>query len=231
MVSSETKAFLYSTMKNISIPGLPDLHIGNIFCIGRNYVEHARELGNESPNQPLVFLKPSGSIIFDGDAIQIPSQSKNVHHEVELIAAIGKGGKNISKKEALNYVAGYGIGIDVTARDIQQKAKSGSRPWSVAKGFDTFAPISTFVETANIADPQNLNLQLSVNREIRQSDNTQLMIFPVGELITYLSGIFTLQPGDLIFTGTPKGVSAIQSGDHIKATLGKKIAELNVIVE
>lgn len=230
MVSSETKAFLYSTMKNISIPGIPDLHIGNIFCIGRNYVEHARELGNETPEQPLVFLKPSGSIIFDGDAIQIPSQSKNVHHEVELVTAIGKGGKNIPKQEALNHTAGYGIGIDVTARDIQQKAKSESRPWSIAKGFDTFAPISTFVKTENITDPQDLDLQLRVNGEIRQSDNTRLMIFPVAELISYLSGIFTLQPGDLIFTGTPKGVSAIQPGDRIQATLGNKITELNVTV-
>jgi 2-keto-4-pentenoate hydratase/2-oxohepta-3-ene-1,7-dioic acid hydratase in catechol pathway len=217
-------------MSRHPLPGLPNLEIDNIYCIGRNYVEHARELDNEPPSQPLVFLKPSSSIMFDGGKIQLPSQSNNVHHEVELVAAIGKGGKNIPREKALEHVAGYAIGIDITARDIQQQAKDNAHPWTVAKGFDTFAPLSSLVEKDHIEDPQNLDLQITVNGEIRQSDNTGLMIFPVDELVHYLSTIFTLQPGDLIFTGTPKGVSPIKSGDQIEASLNGGLATLSVSV-
>lgn len=218
-------------MASKSLPGLPDLRIGNIFCIGRNYVEHARELENEVPNQPLVFLKPTSSVIYNGNAIEIPSQSSNVHHEVELVVALGKSGKNIPTNNALEHIAGYAVGIDVTARDIQQKAKANSHPWSVAKGFDTFAPLSSFVSVDTIQNPQNIDLRLTVNGSVRQSDNTRLMIFPVAELISYLSAIFTLHPGDLIFTGTPKGVSAIEQGDNIHASLGDNLAEITVTVE
>lgn len=217
-------------MSRHPLPGLPNLEIDNIYCIGRNYVEHARELNNEPPSQPLVFLKPSSSVIYDGDQIQLPSQSNNVHHEVELVVAVGKGGKNIPKENAMEHVAGYAVGIDVTARDIQRQAKDNAHPWVVAKGFDTFAPLSSFVEKDRISDPQNIDLQIAVNGEIRQSDNTELMIFPVAELIHYLSTIFTLQPGDLIFTGTPKGVSPITSGDQIKASLDGGLATLTVSV-
>lgn len=218
-------------MAKQKVPGLKNLQINNIFCIGRNYVEHAHELQNEVPDQPLVFLKPSSSVILAGDTIRIPPQSSNVHHEVELVAAIGKKGKNIPEKKALSYVAGYGIGIDVTARDVQQRAKEKGHPWSVAKGFDTFAPISTFVSAENLPDPQNVDLEIAVNGEMRQSDNTKLMIFPVAELISYLSTIFTLNPGDLIFTGTPKGVSPLASGDSVTATMNNGLASLSVTVE
>lgn len=218
-------------MSRHPLPGLPNLEIDNIYCIGRNYVEHAHELDNEPPDQPLVFLKPSRSVIFDGGKIQLPSQSKNVHHEVELVVAIGKAGKDIPQEKALEHVAGYGVGIDVTARDIQQRAKESSYPWTVSKGFDTFAPLSSFISKDQIDDPQNIELELEVKGEIRQSDNTRLMIFPVDELISYLSSIFTLQPGDLIFTGTPKGVSPIKSGDQIKASLNDGLAKLTVSVK
>ncbi len=217
-------------MKTKNIPGLPHLQFNNIYCIGRNYVEHAKELNNDVPDQPLVFLKPTSSIIFDGDQIHIPKQSTNVHHEVELAVAINKGGKNIPTEQALDYVAGYGIGIDVTARDIQQNAKEKGHPWTVAKGFDTFAPLSTFVTKDEVNNPQNLNLKIAVNGETRQADNTRLMIFPVAELIHYLSTIFTLQPGDIIFTGTPKGVSPIKKGDYIEASLNNELATLSVNV-
>ncbi|NGP88551.1 fumarylacetoacetate hydrolase family protein [Fodinibius halophilus] len=217
------------SQKNLS--GLPELHIGNIYCIGRNYVEHAHELENEVPDQPLVFLKPSNSIIEDGETIKLPPQSDNVHHEVEMVAAIGKEGKNIPEKEALSYVAGYAVGIDVTARDIQQRAKDNAHPWAVAKGFDTFAPLGPFVPANTIEDPQNVELQIDVNGECRQSDNTKLMIFPVAKLVHYLSTIFTLQPGDLIFTGTPKGVSPLKAGDTIKAVLGDDLSKLTIAVQ
>lgn len=213
------------------IPGLkPELAIRSIFCIGRNYSEHAKELQNVVPNQPMVFLKPVSAIIGDGESIVLPHQSSEVHHEVELVVAIGKGGKNIPEATALQHVAGYGLGIDVTARDLQQEAKQKSHPWTVAKGFDTFAPISNFVPNDSIDNPQNLELSLKVNDQLRQKGNTKDMIFPVAELIAYLSTIFTLKPGDLIFTGTPAGVSPIQKGDSIKATLNENLIFLNIRV-
>lgn len=206
-------------MKYISINQRQKLAINSIFCIGRNYAKHAEELNNEVPSEPMVFLKPNSSIIFDGEIISIPSQSNEVHHEVELVVTIGKEGKNIAESDALDYVAGYGIGIDVTARDIQQQAKDKSHPWSVAKGFDTFAPVSNFVAADEVDNPQDLELSISVNDTIRQHGYTKHMIFSVPTLISYLSDIFTLQPGDLIFTGTPEGVSPIKAGDQIEATL------------
>lgn len=218
-------------MEKQNIPGLPHLQFRNIFCIGRNYVAHAQELNNEVPDQPLIFLKPTSSVIYDRESICIPDQSKNIHHEVELAVAIGKSGKNITPDQALNYVAGYGIGIDVTARDIQQKAKEKGHPWAVAKGFDTFTPLSTFIGKDQIEDPQNIDLQLTVNGTTRQADNTRLMIFPIVELIQYLSTVFTLQPGDIILSGTPKGVSAIKKGDRIKASLQSGLITLSVTVE
>ncbi len=227
----ESQGFFYiPTMSHQSLPGLPDLQTGTIYCIGRNYAEHARELQNEIPAEPVVFLKPSGSIIYDGGTIRLPEQSNNVHHEVEMVVAIGKKGNKIPKEEAFGFVAGYAVGIDVTARDIQQKAKEKSHPWAVAKGFDTFAPLSRFIAADAVRDPQNLELKLSVNGEIRQNDNTSLMIFPVPALISYLSGIFTLYPGDIIFTGTPKGVASLKKSDQVKATLGDSAAELSLQV-
>lgn len=218
-------------MNQQTIPGLdPELTINTIFCIGRNYSEHAKELKNEVPDRPMVFLKPVSSIIFDGGSIILPPQSREVHHEVELVAAIGKGGKNIHAEEALQHIAGYGIGIDVTARDLQQEAKKRSHPWTVAKGFDTFAPISNFITADAIDDPQNIDLKLHVNGEVRQTGNTREMIFPVAELVAYLSTIFTLTPGDLIFTGTPSGVSPVKKGDQINATLQNNLATLNIRV-
>lgn len=218
-------------MNQQTIPGLdPELTINTIFCIGRNYSEHAKELKNEVPDRPMVFLKPVSSIIFDGGSIILPPQSREVHHEVELVAAIAKGGKNIPEENALQHIAGYGIGIDVTARDLQQEAKKRSHPWTVAKGFDTFAPISNFIPADSIDDPQNIDLKLQVNGEVRQNGNTRDMIFPVAELVAYLSTIFTLTPGDLIFTGTPSGVSPVKKGDQINATLQNNLATLNIRV-
>ena len=213
------------------IPGLtPALQINSIYCIGRNYAKHAEELRNRIPEQPLVFLKPESSVIFDRDRIVLPSQSREVHHEVELVVAIGREGKNIDAEDALSHVAGYGVGIDVTARDLQQQAKEKAHPWTVAKGFDTFAPISTFLDAAEITDPQALDLRLEVNGEERQHGNTSDMIFPVKYLIAYLSSIFTLNAGDLIFTGTPEGVSPVEEGDSIRASLADNRATLSLEV-
>lgn len=216
-------------MKTLTIPNL-GLPIGTIYCIGRNYVEHAQELGNAVPKQPIVFLKPKSAVCFDGGTILLPTQSKEVQHEVELVIAIGKGCKTISQNSALNHVAGIGVGIDLTARDIQQIAKEKGHPWSIAKGFDTFAPISNFVPLSSIISIQNLSLELKVNGQTRQSGNTSDMIFSCEFLISYLSNIFTLYPGDLIFTGTPQGVSALNSGDILEASLNKSLAQLSLTV-
>lgn len=215
--------------KTKPLPGLSHLHLGSIFCIGRNYAAHARELDNDVPDQPVVFLKPVSSVTFEGP-ILLPPQSREVHHEVELVVAIENGGKDISRGEALSHVGGYGVGLDLTARDIQARAKKKGHPWTVAKGFDTFAPISNFVASKRVRDPQNLELSLTVNNSLRQQSNTRLMIFPVAELIRYLSTIFTLRPGDLIFTGTPEGVSPLHSGDHIEALLDATLAHLTIEV-
>jgi acylpyruvate hydrolase len=190
---------------------------GKLLCIGRNYAKHAKELGNAVPEQPMVFLKPASSLIPSGQDIVIPDMSNDVHHEVELVCLIGTKGKDIAREEALEYVAGYAVGLDMTARDIQSAAKAKGHPWSVAKGFDTFAPIGDFISSSAVPDPQNLSIQLSINAEIRQSGQTSDMIFPVAELISWCSSIFTLMPGDLLFTGTPEGVGPIHPGDALWA--------------
>ncbi|RNC86102.1 MAG: FAA hydrolase family protein [Balneola sp.] len=216
-------------MKGLRIPGL-GLPVNTIFCIGRNYADHAKEMGHKPPKEPMVFIKSRNSICFDGSEITIPTQSDDVHHEVELVIAIKKPGKNIPPENALEYIAGYGVGIDFTARDLQKKAKKKGHPWSVCKGFDDFGPISSFVPFEGNEFPE-LTLSLSVNEEIRQQGSTSMMLFTVEKLISYLSGIFTLEEGDLIFTGTPEGVSAVQAGDHISATLNTNHTSLTVTIQ
>lgn len=216
-------------MNTPTIPGL-DLPIRNIYCIGRNFADHAKEMNASTPSSPIVFLKPTSSICFDGDTVSIPPQSQNVHHEGEIVLAIGKSGKNIDQKNAKNYVAGIGAGIDFTARDLQSDAKKAGLPWSVAKGFDGFAPISSFIPFSEVSDSV-LKVELTVNDTVRQSGTTDQMIFSFEELIVYLSSIFTLQPGDLIFTGTPAGVSAIEPGDNVTAKLSEHNLSVSVNIQ
>lgn len=182
------------------------------------------------PVEPLVFLKPVSAICYNGDTVQLPSQSTDVHHEVELVVAIRKTGKNISVEEAHKYVAGYGIGIDFTARDLQKNAKEKGQPWSVAKGFDHFAPISNFQYfPGGTSTP--LEFQLSVNGKVMQMGTTTDMIFSIDQLIAYLSSIFTLNEGDLIFTGTPEGVGPVQPGDRLMATIKNFPNSLTVYIK
>lgn len=218
-------------MRTFQLPGLANLTAGSLYCIGRNYVEHARELDNEVPSEPLVFLKPRSSIIYSGERVTLPRQSGEVHHEVELVAAVGQSVRNISEAEALRCIAGYAVGIDLTARDIQQRAKERSHPWTVSKGFDTFAPIGPFITAERAGNPQEMELELSVNGQVRQKANTRLMIFPVAQLVAYLSTVFTLHPGDLIFTGTPAGVAPLATGDRMEASLNGTDSILRVDVE
>lgn len=202
----------------ITLPGSKHtLTVGKILCIGRNYAKHAAEMKSDIPDQPMVFLKPSTALIRSGGMVVLPGQSKDVHHEVELVAVIGKGGRNIPKEEALNHVAAYAVGLDMTARDIQSAAKERRHPWSVAKGFDTFAPLGLLTPADQVGDPQALTVEVRVNGETKQKGDTRDMIFPIAELVAFTSSIFTLEPGDLIYTGTPDGVGPVQDGDVLDA--------------
>ena len=189
-----------------------------IVCIGRNYAAHARELGNEIPGSPVVFLKPPSSLVASGGVIILPPQSLDVHHEVELVVEIGTTCRNIGEETALSAVRSYAVGLDMTARDLQAIAKEKRLPWTVAKGFDTFCPIGFFAPAAAI-NASKLDVRLTVNGEVRQEGNTSLMLLPVPRLIAYCSSIFTLLEGDLIFTGTPKGVGPVVDGDLLIASM------------
>ena len=203
--------------------------IGKILCIGRNYSEHIKELGNATPEAPVIFIKPASSVIGDGEAIVIPPYSHDCHHEVELALLIGRKGKDIPADQAMEAIAGYGVGIDLTLRDVQSELKKKGLPWEIAKGFDTSCPLSAFVEASGVADPQNLQIRMTVNGEVRQDGNTSTMIHRIPSIISYMSGRFTLEPGDVILTGTPAGVSRIVSGDRLMAEI-PGVATLRVAV-
>ncbi|ORX52311.1 hypothetical protein DM01DRAFT_1288956 [Hesseltinella vesiculosa] len=190
----------------------------NIIAIGRNFSEHAKELGNAVPTKPFYFLKPTSTYLQDGGIVEIP-RGCEVHHEVELAVVIGKEGRDISEKEAMNYVAGYALAIDMTARNVQNEVKKKGLPWSTAKGFDTFTPVSNFLLKETIPDPDNVSLWLKVNGQFRQNGNTKDMIFKIPQLIAYVSSIMKLQPGDVMLTGTPQGVGRIVHGDVITCGL------------
>lgn len=213
------------------IPEYPDLQFGTLFCIGRNYAKHAAEMRSELPEEPVVFLKPRSSLVFDNSPILLPERSGDVHHEVELVVLIGSELKNADKNEAKKAIKAIGIGLDLTARDIQADAKKKGLPWSLAKGFDTFAPLGNLVPFNEQTDLQNLSLKIRINDEIRQDGNTQDMIFPVTEILSYLSHQFTLHPGDLIFTGTPEGVGPVYKGDKIFASLQNDLSILEINVQ
>lgn len=194
--------------------------IGKLVCLARTYKKHAEEMNSEVTENPLLFLKPASSVIFNGGSIIIPKTSKCLHHEVELGVIIGKKCKNVSRKNALDYVLGYCIALDITARDIQEEAKKHGWPWTVSKSFDTFAPISNVVLKKEVLDPNNLDISLNVNGEIKQSSNTRNMIYSVERIIEFISEIMTLECGDLIMTGTPEGVGEISKYNVLEAKLG-----------
>jgi len=205
------------------------IKIGKIVCLARTYKKHADEMGSEMPEEPILFLKPASSVIFDSQSIVIPNRTKEVHHEIELGVVIGKKGKNIPEEKARDYILGYLLALDITARDIQQKAKSEGLPWTIAKGFDTFCPISNAVPKEKVSDANKLPLILKVNGVTRQFSNTGNMRYPVEKIVSFVSEIMTLERGDLILTGTPEGVGPINPGDTVEAELGD-ICSLKVYV-
>ncbi len=189
-----------------------------IFAIGRNYVEHIQELNNERPDEPVIFTKPDTAILRNNAPFYYPDFSKDIHHEVELVLRVAKEGKNIREKFALNYIDAIGIGIDFTARDLQQKAKEKGLPWDIAKGFNGSAPISDkFIPIAEFGNLKDIHFSLEVDGVVRQKGNTSLMLFSFEYIIAYLSKFFTLRTGDLIFSGTPKGVGPVTVGNVLSA--------------
>lgn len=205
---------------NIKVP------VGKIVCVGRNYSEHAKELGNEVPVKPVVFLKPNSALIFSGEKIIYPSYSDDMHHEVELVLLIGNKTKNGNLAEAEDAISAYGVGLDMTLRDVQNKLKEKGHPWTVAKGFDTSAVVSDFISKKDHTLTLEENISLTVNGIKKQDEQLNKMIFSPAEIVEYLSSLMTLDKGDLIFTGTPKGVGKVNKGDKLFAEISG-VAELN----
>ena len=209
-----------------------EVNPSKIICLGRNYVEHAKELGHEVPKEPVIFLKPPSALIGPNQTIILPKKSREVHHEVELAVIIGKRGKNIPRERAMDYVLGYTILLDITARDLQWEAKRKGLPWTVAKGFDTFAPIGPRIVDKRELDPNDLEIGLKVNGEVRQLSRTSRMIFKIPEIIEFISSIMTIEKGDIIATGTPEGVGPLRHGDIVEAWIeGIGVLKENVLAE
>lgn len=201
-----------------------------IFCIGRNYVEHIQELNNERPDDPVIFTKPDTALIRNNGPFYYPDFSKDIHHEVELVLRICKEGKNIEEKFAGKYYDSIGLGIDFTARDLQTKAKEKGLPWDIAKGFNGSAPLSDkFIPVSEFKNLKDINFSLQIDGTLKQQGNTSLMLFSFEYIISYLSKFFTLRTGDYIFTGTPKGVSAVTVGNVLSAYIeNEKLLEFEV---
>jgi len=207
-------------MKLIKIKNsIVELSVGKIVCVGRNYVAHAEELGNEVPAFPLIFLKPASVLIQSGENIIYPDYSSEMHHEVELVLLIGKTIKNADNKTSEEAIAGYAVGLDMTLRDIQSELKKKGHPWTLAKVFDTSAVISDFILKEDYQLKGSETISLSIDGEIRQNSSLSNMIFSAPKIVNYISSKMTLEKGDLIFTGTPAGVGAVSRGDKIVAQI------------
>ena len=203
----------------VPVAGGGKFPVRRIFCVGRNYADHAREMGHD-PNRepPFFFTKPGDAVVIAGPETPYPPSTTDLHHEIELVVALGQGGSNIAAADALAHVWGYAVGLDLTRRDLQDVAKKAARPWDMAKGFDASSPIGDLVPAAGI-DPTSRGIALMVNGSIRQQGDLNQMIWPVADAIAYLSTLVALAPGDLIFTGTPAGVGAIVRGDVLEGSV------------
>lgn len=195
-----------------------------VYCVGRNYVEHAREMGFTGREAPFFFLKPADALVVvnEGETgtLPYPSLTRDFHHEIELVAAIGKGGKNIHAAAAKNHIFGYAVGLDMTRRDLQAEMKKQGRPWCIGKAFDASAPIGPIVPADQAGDVDSAEIWLQVNGKDRQRSSVSKLIWNIGEIIEHLSAAWELQPGDLIYTGTPEGVAAVVAGDMLEGAVG-----------
>lgn len=213
-------------MKSVKIKNSDEEFIvGKIVCVGRNYEEHAKELGNEIPEKPVIFLKPVSSMIYSGEKLIHPDFSNDMHHEVELVLLIGESIKDASLIQAEKAITGYGVGLDMTLRDIQNELKKKSHPWTIAKCFDTSAVVSDFILRSEKQITLDEEISLIVNDTVKQKEKLNKMIFSPEEIVQYISSLMTLEKGDLIFTGTPAGVSKVNRGDILLAKI-ENVAEL-----
>ena len=198
--------------------------VRRIYCVGRNYVEHAKEMGFTGREAPFFFLKPAdAAVVVDAGqtaTIPYPSLTKDLHHEIELVACIGKGGKNIKAADAKKHIYGYAVGLDMTRRDLQGEMKKQGRPWCIGKGFDYSAPIGPITPIEQAGDIENAEVWLQVNGKDRQRSNVSKLIWNIGEIIEHVSAAWELAPGDLIYTGTPEGVAAVVAGDTLVGGVG-----------
>ena len=219
------------TYQHTWIDGSPvDLPVGKVVCVGRNYAAHARELGNEVPEAPILFIKPATSLTPFDEHIAIPADQGEVHHEIEMAVLIGDTLRNASPKEVQWSLAGYALALDLTLRDVQTRLKEKGHPWERAKAFDGACPVSGFVDARGVSVRQTLDISLTINGEVRQQGNTAQMLFSTFELIAHMSESFTLQPGDLVLTGTPAGVGPLKAGDQLQAKLGNLLTVEGAIV-
>ena len=194
--------------------------VRRIFCIGRNYADHAREMGaSVDKANPMFFTKPADAIVTDGADVPYPSATSDLHHEVEMVVALGAGGSDLSVEQAGKLVWGYGVGLDLTRRDLQAQAKAKGAPWDVAKGFDHSAPVSALVPASEVTPTASTRIALEINGELRQEATLGDMVLDVPEILSALSKLFELKAGDIVYTGTPAGVSALERGDSFRATL------------
>jgi fumarylpyruvate hydrolase len=210
----------------IDFPGAPVLPVaesnkaypvGRIYCVGRNYAEHAREMGHDPDREPpFFFMKPADAIVQNGATLPFPQMTRDLHHEIEMVVAIGKGGADIPEGKALEHVFGYGVGLDMTRRDLQGEAKKMGRPWEMGKAFDNSAPCTVLKPVSMAGHPAKGAIWLKVNGETKQKGDIAEMIWNVPEMISYLSGLITLRAGDLIYSGTPAGVGPVQRGDQLE---------------
>jgi len=207
----------------IPVAGGGHFPVRRIYCVGRNYEEHAKEMGFTGREPPFFFMKPADAIVNVAEGtigeIAYPAGTSNLHYEIELVAAIGVGGANIKAADAMKHVWGYAVGLDMTRRDLQGVAKKEGRPWEIGKGFDQSAPIGPIVPTAAAGNPGNAAITLAVNGQMKQSSSTSKLIWSIAESIEHLTTYWRLEPGDLIFTGTPEGVGAVVSGDLMEGAV------------
>jgi 2-keto-4-pentenoate hydratase/2-oxohepta-3-ene-1,7-dioic acid hydratase in catechol pathway len=193
-----------------------NLSIARVFCIGRNYVEHVRELSNIVPTKPVVFIKPASCLVRPGEEIHFPKHGSELHHEVEIVVRVGRQGRAKTEEEAISFIDAITIGLDLTLRDVQRELKQKGLPWEIAKAFEQSVPIGNFIPYDGSLDLKNISFGCKVNGVEKQRGNTRQMIFPIGRLLVELSKIWVLRPGDLIYTGTPSGVGPLNIGDTIE---------------
>jgi fumarylpyruvate hydrolase len=219
--------YLFTPPAVVSVPVIgktEQFPVHRIYCVGRNYEEHAKEMGFTGREPPFFFLKPADALVFvpSGETVDMPypSLTKNLHHEIELVVAIGKGGKNISAANAMQHIYGYAVGLDMTRRDLQNEMKKQGRPWCIGKGFDHSAPMGPITPIAQSGDIENAEIYVQVNGQDRQRSHINKLIWNIAETIEHLSAAWELQAGDLIFTGTPEGVAAVVAGDTMVGAVG-----------